>query len=131
MNSILSNRGFRLVILLGIGVVVGATILYALSRFYDFGTLEFVLIAIVITVVGDIIYAWNNERAIQQGKVKLHNDILGLEATVIEAFSPAQAGFRGKVTLRGERWAANSSKPLSEGETVHVQSREGMVLSVE
>lgn len=131
MKVILSNRWLRFVVPLGLGVLVGVVILFTLSRFYDFGTLEFVLIAVVITFLGDFVIAWNNERAIQQGKVKLHNDILGQEATVIESFSPTNSGFRGKVALSGERWAASSSAALTEGETVQVRAREGLVLSVE
>ena len=131
MKVILSNKWLRFVVLLGLGIMVGAIILFMLSRFYNFGTLEFVLIAVAITLLGDFVVAWNNERAIQQGKVKLHNDILGQAATVIESFSSTDSGFRGKVALSGERWAANSSAPLTEGETVQVRAREGLVLSVE
>jgi membrane protein implicated in regulation of membrane protease activity len=131
MKTILNHRWSRFFAFTGIGVLVAAVLLYALAQFYDFGVLEFVLIAVVIIFISDIVLAWNNERAIQQGKVKLHNDILGKDATVIETFSPEDARFKGKVSLSGERWAANSSAALTEGEIVQVQAREGLVLSVE
>jgi membrane protein implicated in regulation of membrane protease activity len=131
MKAILNHRWSRFIVFTGIGLLVAAVLLYALAQLYDFGVLEFVLIAIVIILISDFVLACNNERAIQQGKVKLHNDILGKDATVIEAFSPQDARFMGKVSLSGERWTANSSAALTEGEIVQVQAREGLVLSVE
>ena len=131
MKAILNHRWSSFFVFTGIGVLVAAVLLYALAQFYDFGTLEFILIAVVITLLSDFVLAWNNERAIQQGKVELHNDILRKDATVIETFSPADACFKGKVSLSGERWAANSSVPLTKGEIVQIQAREGLVLSVE
>lgn len=131
MKAILNHRWSRFFVFTGIGVLVAAVLLYALAQFYDFGTLEFILIAVVITLLSDFVLAWNNERAIQQGKVELYNDILRKDATVIETFSPADARFKGKVSLSGERWAANSSVALTKGEIVQIQAREGLVLSVE
>lgn len=131
MKFIINHRWSRFFILAGLGVLVAAAILYALAQFYDIGTLEVMLVVVGIIFLGDFVLAWNNERAIQQGKVELKNDILRKEATVIETFSPADTGFRGNVFLGGERWLANSSVALAKGEIVQVQAREGLVLSVE
>jgi membrane protein implicated in regulation of membrane protease activity len=124
-------RRSSLLILAGIGAAAATVLLYVLAKAYDFGILEFAFVAVLIIVAGDFLLAWVSERAIQQGKVKLHNDILGKEVTVIEAFSPADARFKGRVSLGGERWSANSSSALTKGEIVSVQAREGLVLSVE
>jgi membrane protein implicated in regulation of membrane protease activity len=121
----------RLLILAGIGAAAATLLLYALAKAYDFGVLEFAFVAVLIIVVSDFALAWVSERAIQQGKVTLHNEILGKEVTVIETFSPADARFKGRVSLGGERWSANSSAALTKGEIVCVQAREGLVLSVE
>jgi len=131
MKPILNHKWSRFFVFTGIGVLVAAILLYALAQFYDFGVIEFILIAVFIIFLSDFVLAWNNERAIQQGKVKLHNAILGKDATVIETFSPADTYFEGNVSLSGERWAANSSAALTKGEIVQVQAREGLVLSVE
>ena len=131
MKVILNHRWSRFFALTGFWVFLAVVLFYALAQFYDFGTLEFILIVVAFSVLSDFVLAWKNERAIEQGKVKLHNDILGKEATVVETFSPADAHFKGKVSLSGERWTANSSKALTKGEVVKVQAREGLVLSVE
>lgn len=131
MKPILNHKCSRFFVFTGIGVLVAAILLYALAQFYDFDVLEFILMTVVIIFLSDIFLAWNNERAIQQGKVKLHNAILGKDAIVLETFSPADTCFKGNVSLSGERWAANSSAALAKGEIVQVQAREGLVLSVE
>ncbi len=126
-----SKRRFKVLIFAGFGACAATVLLYVLAKAYDFGVLEFVFAATLVLVVSDFVLAWVSERAIQQGKIKLHNEILGKEVTVIETFAPADARFKGSVSLGGERWSANSSAALSKGEIVWVQAREGLVLSAE
>ncbi|MGD8514125.1 MAG: NfeD family protein [Granulosicoccaceae bacterium] len=131
MKGIFNHRWLRFFVFAGLGVLVSAAIVYVLVVFYDVDALELVLIAVTVNLISDFVFAWRNERAIQQGKVKLHNDMSGKEATVIETFVRKESGFRGKVFIGGERWAASSSVELAEGEIVRIRSREGLVLSVE
>ena len=126
-----SKRRYKFLIFAGVGASAATVLLYVLAKTYDFGVLEFVFVAVLILVVSDFVLAWVSERAIQQGKINLHNEILGKEVTVIEPFAPADARFKGSVSLGGERWSANSSAALTKGEIVWVQAREGLVLSVE
>ena len=74
MKAILNHRWSRFFVFTGIGVLVAAVLLYALAQFYDFSVFEFVLIAVAIIFISDFVLAWNNERAIQQGKIKLHKN---------------------------------------------------------
>jgi membrane-bound ClpP family serine protease len=131
MKDIFNNRWARFFVIAGLGVLLSAVLVYVLVVFYDVGALELILIAVTVNLIGDFVFAWKNERAIQQGKVKLHNDMSGREATVLETFIRKDTDFRGKVSLSGERWTARSTVELAEGEIVKVRGREGLVLSVE
>jgi membrane protein implicated in regulation of membrane protease activity len=131
MKVIFKHRWNKIIALVSFGVIIAAGVLYAMAHFFEVGTFEFILVAVAFMFIGDFIVAWNNERAIEQGKVELHNCILGKEATVIAPFLPVDNGYKGKVSLSGERWAANSSVELIEGDTVRVLGREGLVLLVE
>ncbi len=56
---------------------------------------------------------------------------LGDEAAVATERFEAHAGrYRGHVRMSGERWRAVSDEPISDGESVHVVSADGLTLKV-
>lgn len=117
--------------LLSIGVLIGLIVLLGVSKFYKVGSIEFILAIVVVMILGDFVLAWSSQRAIDQGKINLHNDFIGKTGTVIEEFIQTKNEFVGKVKINGEKWVACCDFALKEGENVVIIARNGLVLFVE
>lgn len=130
-QQIVNRRWRRIVIYLGAVVVGGALVLYGLSLFINIGIIEFVLAVLVVSVIGDFVLVWSNERSIADGTAKLHNEIVGKFAEADEDFQENSGQFKGKVHIGIECWAAISDSQILSGTKVRIIRRVGLVLNVE
>lgn len=101
------------------------------SWFEQPGILDILLIVLLYSGLSDALMAWENERAIAEGKSKLFNEIIGESAVVEESFSAQGRHFQGNVKLGLARWSAHSEKPLRAGEKVRISARRRLLLEVE
>ncbi len=99
--------------------------------FEQLGVLDIAILLLFVSVLSDALLAWENERAIAQGKTRQFNDMVGKLAVAETTFSAQGERFGGKVRLGMERWAALSNDPVSAGEKVRTSGRRGLVLEVE
>jgi membrane-bound ClpP family serine protease len=126
------NHLFRRVILLGATAGLALLVLWGGGRrFEQPGILDIALIILFYSALSDAFLAWENERAIAEGRSKLFNEIVGESAVVETSFSAQGSQFQGKVKLGLARWSANSDRPLLAGEKVRISARQGLLLQVE
>ena len=130
-RAIATKQWGKAATLFGVSIVAGALVIYVLSYFFEIGAIEYLLVFLLVTVAGDFVLAWENERAIAAGKVKLHNEIIGGVAVASEEFLEQEGKFHGKIRVGSECWAAVSQSPISTGAQVRVSGRDGLVLHVE
>ena len=79
---------------------------------------------IIVFLVGSVVRA-------QQSKVLTGGEgLVGLEAVAEQEFTPMDGTYRGQVFVHGEIWNSRSLAPVSAGDRVKVQGREGLELTV-
>ena len=115
-----AGAGFALIVFLGWG-----------GWFEQLGIVDIAILLLFASAVSDVLLAWENERAIAQGKTRLYNDVVGDLVVADGTFVAQGERFGGKVRLGMERWAAVSDSPVPAGEKVRISGRQGLVLQVE
>jgi len=101
------------------------------SRVFEVGLLAWILGGLTFLLLNDLFLAWENERAIEKGKIRLWNEMVGETVVASETFTPEAGRYRGTVKLGMESWVAISKTPLSQGEEVRITARKDLVLNVE
>ncbi len=80
--------------------------------------------AITFFLVGSVVKA-------MRGRVQTGSEaVLGTEAVAREAFAADDGAYQGMVLTRGELWKAVSQKPVTAGDVLEVDQREGLTLFV-
>jgi len=130
-RAIANKQWGKVVKLFSLGIVVGIILFFGLRFLFEIGTIEFLLAVLFLTFIGDFVLAWDIERGIKQGNVKLKNDIIGNIVVADEEFLEYDGRFKGKVRIGLERWTAFSDSPISAGAQVTVSGRDGLILHVE
>lgn len=87
------------------------------------------LLALFVSVVTAGSFWWIGRKAIEAEQVRPTHDLGQLIGMVGEARTNIQ--LEGSVQLAGELWAARSQTLISDGSTVRVVGREGLILDVE
>jgi membrane protein implicated in regulation of membrane protease activity len=89
-------------------------------------------LALVVSLVIDVMMAWDEERRTARGEFELLNDMVGDIGMVTNAFVREGNGFHGRVRVRGESWAAvfPGHRALAPGERIQVASRQGLTLVI-
>jgi membrane protein implicated in regulation of membrane protease activity len=111
-------------------VSLGVLLVYLLSQNLEIGPFGLLLAIVAISTICDFALAWNHEKAVREGKVRLWHDMVGRSAVVSEAFVRDGQTYQGRILLGYERWSARSQAELTEGDSVHITGREGLVLRV-
>jgi membrane protein implicated in regulation of membrane protease activity len=128
----MNSRQLRLMASLVLPPAAALAGAFVLMQWLHLSLLEFLLLAVTFSVLGDVIGAWHNERAIARGCAALCNDVHGRTGTVLEPFCRRGAHCHGRVRVSGAKWKARSSDAdLDRGDRVVVRGREGLVLVVE
>lgn len=128
----MNGRQFRVMAAVALPPAVALAGAFALMQWLHLSLLAFLLLAVGLSVLGDVIGAWHNERAIARGRAVLCNDVHGCTGTVLESFCRRGAHCHGRVRVSGEKWKARSADAdLNRGDRIVVRGREGLVLVVE
>lgn len=99
-----SHQEVSLVAIGGIGAVAAGFMLWAMLRFIGL-----------------------RRRPVVSGTALMNHSL----AVAMDDFVPVQQGYRGHVSIGGERWNALSSQPVSAGQQVRVGRVEGLTLYLE
>lgn len=124
-------------VVLPTSVVVGGSTFLLAGFLTDWGVLERVAVAVVLTVAADLaIAAWVQSIAptrvhIGPGEKMRDSELLAEKATVVGGFDSSS---HGRVSVRGETWRAthapDDAVSLSVGMDVEVVGRDGLTLVV-
>jgi membrane-bound ClpP family serine protease len=113
-----------------LGMVLGVVVMLLVAWLFALGVVEFIVGVIAVSVVTDFAMVWFQERAIAQGRLTLHNDIIGRHGLVTGRFVAHGDVYRGTVTLGHERWNATSKEALQAGEGIIIVARDGLLVRV-
>ena len=127
----MKHRWGKAASVIGLGTIIGITVFYGISQMFEIGSLYWIIGILLFISISDIIFAWDNERAIKSGKVKLWNDIVGTTVIASETFVLEGKKYKGRVALGVETWFATSVTKLDKGEKAKISNREGLVLHIE
>lgn len=124
-------------VILPTSVVVGIPTFFIVRQFTDWGFFESAAVALVATLVADIVIAASMEAVaptrvdIGPGEKVLDSEIPNETATIIGGFD---ASPHGQVSIRGETWSATRSPDeagvLTAGTVVTIVDRDGLNLVV-
>ncbi len=91
-----------------------------------------VLIPIAVSTAGVTVFLVSKVVEAHRGQVQTGSEgLIGKDAVAQEKFVSENGHFRGQVFLHGELWQAHCASPIADGQTVRVNERGGLVLTVE
>lgn len=132
LQKAVANRHWgKLVAVLGVSAGLALLLILGLNTLFEFGPIGWLLAMFVMVGLNDFVMAWDNERAIKGGRIKLWNEIVGESVLVAETFAPGPENYKGFVKFGMECWAAESSVALSKGAKAKIVARKGLLLHVE
>ncbi len=140
-------------ILLGIGFMVAEVFVQSFGALGIGGVIAFVIGSVMLFQTGTPGYGISMSLILSLGiisalffitiaamAVKARNrpvvsgreEMVGLPATAIGAFSPGPHGrYRGRVHVHGEDWQAQSDTPIADGTELSIAAMDGLVLTVQ
>jgi len=110
----------------GVGVVLGAAVMYGLKQFLPMGWPLFIAGALGFNLIVDLFVVWAQQRVMPSPSA--HTPV-GRAGRVIAVTASDAA--RGRGVVDGVKWRVHSRAPLAPGQFFRVVAREGLTLRVE
>lgn len=127
------SQPLRAVLWLLLKLAVAGIVSAGVGYLFGWPVWKLVGLALVVSLLVDVLMAWHDERRAERGEFVLLNDMVGDTGVVTGGFVRGHGGFRGQVRVRGESWSAlySGQRALQPGETVQVRARKGLTLVVD